>query len=310
MKQSQVRRAIAVIVLIGGVVAIFAVDLARQREQTGEHARGWVGGQWDVARDCLVGTALRADDEEAIARRLEEKLLEALIELESGEPTWPARCAPILASLESVDRSVMRHDPGDALAQLVVLAPRVLGDRPVDVRESAARARELAGPIAALDRAMPAGVAHPRRDAGDGAGALLASFGCDEPPAPECPPDDRAPASAVVACDGSTRAYAVRDRGVWRGALCGDDCAALPPLEAGDGLRLVIAGARVLAITPGARSDLTFGRVLSSGRWSEPRPIARGPIVSSARGLLLHTCDRVLVSEDAIVWRADPLPAR
>src|SRR5690606_3902017 len=86
-------------------------------------------------------------------------------------------------------RSILRADPGDALATLEVLAPRVLqpgADAHLSLRDAALRAGELAAPIAILDEAMPSGAeydasAFVRPDLGVPADVVLASLAC--PPA-------------------------------------------------------------------------------------------------------------------------------
>jgi hypothetical protein len=147
----------------------------RQESQTQELSRQWVGEQWDVARNCLVGTPIgRGEGEAEIASVLEERLLRSLAEASEADAPpdpdalWPARCAPILSSLR-VDRSILRSDPGDALDTLEVLLPRVVrvgpdGPAMLALGDAAARARELAEAIVALDEAMPHGAEYDSAD--------------------------------------------------------------------------------------------------------------------------------------------------
>ncbi|HJL17156.1 MAG TPA: hypothetical protein RMH99_15930 [Sandaracinaceae bacterium LLY-WYZ-13_1] len=164
------RQGLAAIVTVAGVLAIWTWSTVRQQSQTEELSRRWLGEQWDVARHCLVGTPIgRSEGPEAVERLLVARLLETLAEASEREADapldpdtlWPARCVPRLADVRA-DPSVLRADPGDARATLEVLAPRVIrvgpdGPAQLALGESARRARELAEPIATLDRAMPPG---------------------------------------------------------------------------------------------------------------------------------------------------------
>lgn len=155
-------------VTVAGALAIWTFASLRQQDRTEALSRRWLGEQWDVARHCLLGTPLgRGEGADAIARRLEARLLETLAEASEAEAPpdpetlWPTRCVPRLADLRA-DPSVMDADPGDAVATLEVLAPRVIrvgpnGPGMLALGDAAARARELAGPIATLDEAMPSG---------------------------------------------------------------------------------------------------------------------------------------------------------
>lgn len=297
MKASWSKRAIAFGLLGAGVIAIFAVNMARQNEQTEAHARVWVGGQWDVARNCLTGTPIR-EDEGATKSRLDRMLIAAI----AGENEWPARCVPLLRSLD-VDRSLLRRDPGDALARLTVLAPRVIGDRPIAVREARARAHELASAIATLDRAMPSGEEYRREEIRDAVpiDVLASSFDCEPGPQPACPNQAAYP-NAVVGCEGDANVWAEREANGWRGAVCTGECTSFPPLEA-ETLRLAIHDGVALAIVTHARSDLTFARVLRENRWSDPIPIARGVVKGDARGFRIDTCGATITSRDGLRWR-------
>jgi hypothetical protein len=308
-KPSLSRRAIAFGALGFGVLAIFAVNAARQRESTEEHARIWVGGQWDVARNCLVGTPIgRGEDEAAIEARLDRMLIAALVATEAteateaaAEPLWPARCAPILRTLE-VDRSILRRDPGDALAQLTVLTPRVLPQGEGDsIAAARARAHELARSIHTLDRAMPFGEEYDRPEPAQDAvpiDALFASFACEPPPQTGCPAEP----PAVAACEGDARVEGVPHADGYRITVCRERCERPASIE-GQDLRLALLGDRALAVVRGARSELTFARVWHDGRWSEPYPIARGAVSSSPRGFRIDTCDGVIESIDGRRWR-------
>ncbi len=181
------RQALAAFVSIAGVVAIWAVSAARQEEQTATISRQWVGEQWDITRRCLVGTPIgRGEGAEALRARLMTELVWSVAE--EGDARWPARCASLVPTLR-VDRSILRADPGDALATLEVLAPRVLqpdADGHLSLSDAARRAEELAAPIAILDAAMPSGAEYDastflRPDLGVPAEAVLASLACPLP---------------------------------------------------------------------------------------------------------------------------------
>src|SRR5690606_21551713 len=94
----------------------------------------------------------RGQDEEAIRTLLDRQLVLAMAAAtheHDRSALWPARCAPLFRGLR-VDASILRSDPGDALATLEVLAPRVLEGEPLVTRRARARAHELAPAIAAL----------------------------------------------------------------------------------------------------------------------------------------------------------------
>lgn len=194
------RKILAGFVSVAGVVAIWALSAARQQDQTVAISRQWVGEQWDVARTCLVGTPIgRGESPEAIAAQLDAKLVDTLVALADAEEppdravTWPTRCVSLLPSLR-VDASLLRGDPGSALAELEVLVPRVIpADAEAGVELSVAtareRLRELAEPIARLDAAMPSGADYDvarfaRPDLGAPPEVALDSL--------ECPPPTRA----------------------------------------------------------------------------------------------------------------------
>ena len=194
---------VAAVVTVGGVLVIWAMSSMHQEDQTRELSRQWVGEQWDVARNCLLGTPIgRGASEEEIASSLEERLLRTLSEASEAEAPpdpdalWPARCVPILASLR-VDRSILRSDPGNALDTLEVLLPRVVrvgpdGPAMLALGDARERVRELAAPIAALDRAMPHGAEHdaaryPPEEPPIPAAAVLRSMTCTSAPAPRRP---------------------------------------------------------------------------------------------------------------------------
>lgn len=180
------RQVLAAFVSIAGVVAIWAVSAARQEEQTETISRQWIGEQWDITRRCLVGTPIgRGEGAEALRARLRTELVWSVAEGGDPRAPWPARCASLVPTLRA-DRRILRADPGDALATLEVLAPRVLqpdADGRLSLRDAALRAGELAAPIAILDAAMPSGAeydasAFARTDLGMPAEAVLASLAC------------------------------------------------------------------------------------------------------------------------------------
>jgi hypothetical protein len=346
VKPSTTRSLIAALVTIGGVVAILAVNAARQREQTEVAGREWIGEQWDVARNCLTGTPIgRGESEATITRRLEQRLLETLAR-SPRDPSraWPARCAGIFPTLHA-DRVVMRADPGDSLAQLEVLVPRVLGAPPYDVREIAPRARELAGAIAVLDRAMPAGAEYDRSDfegldVGMPAAAILASLECAElprlAPSTTCeaggvshtigdagwvsaqrgtarPPvalARRPGARAIMGCDERGMAVLWREDGAWQGELCTNRrCAALPALRAPWNMAgVALDGEVVIAVAAGGRSNVPSVHVFD-GEWRDPAPVGRGtPSSSPTSGarFRLDTCRGAFTSADGIRWQRAP----
>lgn len=169
------RKIIAGFVTIAGVVAIWVFGAARQDEQARTLGRQYVGEQWDVARNCLLGTPIgRGQDEETIRALLDRQLVRAMAgavtEPDRGA-LWPARCVPLLSGLRA-DPSILRADPGDALPTLEVLAPRVLDGTPLVTRQARARAHELASAIARLDAAMPSGAEYDPSDYAEEEGAI------------------------------------------------------------------------------------------------------------------------------------------
>lgn len=180
------KQALATFVTISGVVAVWTIASMRQAEQTEAISRQWIGEQWDVARQCIVGTPIgRGEDtgDRLVARAI-ETLVEASIAEDEPDPDrlWPARCVGLLSSLR-VEPPVSRGDTSDAVGELEVLMPRV-----IDVNDSArtiSDARELAESVAALDETMPPGAeyeldAFPDPDVDfDTARAIEQSFGCE-----------------------------------------------------------------------------------------------------------------------------------
>ncbi len=144
-----------------GVIAIWLFASFRQEDQTIELSRRWVGEQWDIARRCVIGTPVgRSDTQEQKADRMAAMAIEALASASEGdeepslETLWPARCAPLFRRLR-VSPEVTGGDVSGAVGELEVLVRRVI--EMDDVARTVANARELAGPIHALDRGMPAG---------------------------------------------------------------------------------------------------------------------------------------------------------
>jgi hypothetical protein len=183
------QRAFAAAATIAGVAGILVFASMRQRGQTESFARQYVGEQWDVARNCLLGTPQgRGEGRDAIQRRLRGQLFDALAasedEARDRGALWPARCAGIFPSLHA-DRSILRRDPGNALSTLEVLGPRVLAETS-SAAAADARAMELVDPIARLDAAMPAGQVHrPRAERRRvDPSHLLASLACPSTAAP------------------------------------------------------------------------------------------------------------------------------
>lgn len=175
---------IAGFVTIAGVVAIWAFGAARQNDQTRALSRQYIGEQWDVARNCLLGTPIgRGQDVEAIRELLDRQLVDAMaraVTEPDRDRLWPARCAPLFSQLRA-DPSILESDPGDSIATLEVLAPRVLDGTPLVTRRARERAHELAEAIALLDAAMPSGAEYERPesdDVGMPAGAVLGSLEC------------------------------------------------------------------------------------------------------------------------------------
>jgi hypothetical protein len=191
---------VAGFVTVAGVVTIWALGAVHQEDQTEALSRQWADEQWDVARTCLLGTPVgRGQPEETIAALLETKLVDTLASVSTSAEapdratTWPTRCVPLFPSLR-VDRSILRADPGDALAELEVLVPRILPADGGDVSTSRARelVRELAAPIARLDAAMPSGAEYDvarfeRPDLGVDPAVALDSLDCPPPDRPRRP---------------------------------------------------------------------------------------------------------------------------
>ena len=190
------KRALAVLVAVGGALAVWAFANARQDGETEAVSRQWVGDQWDVARACLTGTPIgRGQSEDEIASYLGARLVDTIVSAsESDEEldenlTWPARCLGPLSSLR-VEPGLVGGDPSDALNTLEVLIPRVLPNGPegptrFTVGLAADRARELAEPIARLDEMMPDGSEYDVAEYDDAAPATqtaaLASLVCPTP---------------------------------------------------------------------------------------------------------------------------------
>lgn len=166
------QRGIAAIVTVAGALGILTLSIVQRQGEDEAGSRRWVGEQWDVARECLVGTPIgRGNTEATIAERMESELYDALLEAalaEAPDPDalWPARCVPRLAGLHR-ERAMFRQDPDAALAQLEVLAPRLLrpeGAVPYAVGDRRERLGELAAAVSALDAAMPFGAEYDSED--------------------------------------------------------------------------------------------------------------------------------------------------
>lgn len=304
------RRLLAGGVTTLGVLAIWAVASMRQEDQTVALGRAWVGEQWDVARRCVVGTPIgRRGSERALADRLAAMAIDTLAELDAAEAApeparlWPARCAPLFDGLR-VDAAVTGADLSRHVAELDALARHALAPR--DAAGTIARARALAGPIHALDRAMPPGAEYdpthfppPRADpapieaslacrapiptsrcaalALDAAPPALVRGGAAIPLSPAPPGDE-----VVSTCDDARALVLWRDGARWAGTRCEASCAAAPPLEAGEDLQLAITPRGVVAIAPGRHTDLPLARTLGADGWSAPVPVPRGRLEGAA----------------------------
>lgn len=272
---------VASLVTIAGVAAIWAMGAWRQEGQTEALARRWAGEQWDVARRCLVGTPIgRSEGVEALREKLEHELVWDVVRQASSEHRWPARCAALLPSLD-VSPSILRTDPGDALSTLNVLVSRVLtsdAEGVFSMREAAARARELAEPIALLDAAMPSGAEYDpasfaRPDVGVPARAVLASLACPERDS------DAAPCTAPI-------------------------CESAPALEGAPPLAMLATEHALLAITLAPGTDLPLARVFRGEAWSEPVPVPRGTLSVEEGVFRIESCEGTFSSEDGLRWRA------
>ncbi len=288
------KRALAAGVSILGVLLIWAVATSRQEEQTRAVGRQWIGEQWDIARRCVVGTPIgRRDAEAAIADRLAAVAVDTLASAagEEADPArlWPARCAPLLRGLRADPSITGGTDVTRLVAELEALARHALAPR--DVAGTLSRARAMAGPIRALDAAMPPGAeydpAHfeaPRADPAP----IEASLRCREAPAPTAAPCVEAsalspspPGAFVAACDGDRAVAMWRTDAGWVGSICTPECRPVPALAAGEDLQLALAGARVVAVGPGAGGDLPLASSLDGGAWSAPVPVPRGRLAPS-----------------------------
>lgn len=182
-------RALAAFATIALSVLIWVAAAMQQSRQTEEISRQWVGEQWDVARQCIVGTPIgRGED---VGDRLVATAIEALMAaaIAQREPDtvrlWPARCAPLLSTLR-VDAPISAGDTTEAVGRLDVLMARTL--EVDDAARTMRNARELSESIAAIDAIMPPGAeyeldAFPDPSVGvENARAIEASFACPSEP--------------------------------------------------------------------------------------------------------------------------------
>ncbi len=305
----KMRRAIAILVTIGGVVLILVFASARQRDQTETYARQYTGEQWDVARNCLLGTPIGRGQRVAEIREiLRARLLSTLAQASEAEPApavdrlWPARCAGIFPTLRA-DASIFARDPGNALSMLEVLVPRVLESMPGDAQALVAvdrRIAELAEPIARLDAAMPAGGGpaphdYPPRLESVAASDVLRSLSCAS-----------APEENV---QGAMRIELSQHGDSWRGSVCeGERCEPMPPLRAGSDLRFFARESDALFVGRARRSELVLARRLhrEDGRlvFTEPVVVGRGALSASPRLFSLALCHGPRYeSRDGRNWR-------
>jgi len=328
------RHVVAAAVTVLGVVAIWWVASQRQQEQARVLSRQWVGEQWDVARRCIAGTpGPRGEDEDALGDRLAAVAVRTLADASSSHVPpeaarmWPARCLPLLASLDA-DRSITRGDVSAPLGELRALLPRTveLGD----TRRTLTNARELAGPLRALDEAMPPGaeydLSHFETPAID-VDAIEASLACDAEVPPPRPlpdaPDDDCPALVAEHGDlffaqGSARtpvrprppagtaiswtcrddelvlgwsARTVMEHSQWTVLRCaGETCGVLPLLVGSGGLVLVHTGGSLVAVAHGRWTDLPIARTLGDDEWEGARPVAVGAVEATAGGIAVSAC--------------------
>lgn len=161
------QRGLAAVVTVAGVLALVAWSTWRGDRDGEESARRWAGEQWDVARGCFLGTpAGRGEAESELVVKLCGRLLETRLSPPEGTP-WPARCVGLLTGVRDAGDA-------DAIAALEILAPRVTPE--MSLEDAAEALRELAGPIATLDEAMPPGAAWDPPAAGPPVALILESL--------------------------------------------------------------------------------------------------------------------------------------
>ncbi len=187
MSDPRRQRALAAFAAVGVVGVVLAYAASRQDEDAAAADLAYYGEEWDVARQCLVGTPIgRRDGAARIAEQLEAKAYAALAELEGGadpEATWPLACLGRVGRLRPAPD--LASDPGPALSSLELQLARALA-APLDAAEVPTRMRDLAAPIAILDAALPAGATYdparyPAVDPGAGRAAIHDSHACDPP---------------------------------------------------------------------------------------------------------------------------------
>ncbi len=315
VQPSSRNKIVAGFVSVAGVIVIWLVASARQNEQTEALSRQWVGEQWDVARNCLLGTPIgRGEDEETIRALLDRQLVLAMasaVTEPDRDRLWPARCAPLFEQLR-VDRSILRGDPGDAPSTLEVLAPRVLEGTPLVTRQARARAHELAEAIARLDAVMPSGAEYDPReyahDEGMPAAAMLGSL--------ECPPIRAARRPLLDARAGGDVLYdelALGDRSLRLSGAAGAFSLSVASPSGTESRALAREGAThpllwdersILWVSPTSLSvrDLDADTDAASTAVDGP-PIDRAALCRTARGAHL-----VARRGDALAWIAWPDP--
>lgn len=328
------RHVVAGLVTVLGVVAIWWVASQRQEQQARDLSQQWIGEQWDIARRCVAGTpGPRGEDEEVLSDRLAAMAVRTLAEASSSHVppdtarAWPARCLPLLSRLDA-DRSVTRGDVSAPLGELRALLPRTLEHG--DTGRSMANARELAGPLRALDAAMPRGAEYDLSNfevSVVDVAAIAASFECDAeiPPPPPLPdaPDDACPALVAEGGDlffaqGSARtpvrprppsatavSWACRDGEVvlgwaartvmehsqWTVIRCaGESCETLPLLVGSGRLAFVYSGGSLHAVAHGRWTDLPIARTLGDDAWEGALPIAVGAVEGIDGGIAVTAC--------------------
>lgn len=300
-------RVVAGFVSIAGVIAIWAFSAARQSEQTEAVTRAWLGEQWDVARRCLVGTPIgRSEGVEVLRARLERELVSSL----ASDARWPARCAGLLRSLRA-DRSILRADPGDALAALEVLVPRVLPhEESIDVRGAAERARELAEPIARLDAAMPSGAEYDpqdfaRSEPGMPADVVLASLACADPAGGGTPSDPSTPSDAT---GGAAPSDASLPSDVAAGAAArGSSAPSCASAEALDRPGRIVACSDRLTVTAWRQGDAWRGTICEGDRCAAMPPLGAGADLALAvAGRTVLALGRAARSDLPLAWALPP----
>jgi hypothetical protein len=117
----------------------------------------------------------------------------------------------------------------------------------------------------------------------------------------------RPPRSGTLfACSETSTAFVWRRGDVYRGSVCdARRCRAMPSLRAGPGLRIGVAGDRLLALAPRAGSDVALVHTLDIEgelRWSEPSLGLRGELWVRSGRFQIASCAGALMSNDGARW--------